>query len=165
MIFVILGSQKYQFNRLLQKIDEMIQSGSITDKVIAQSGYSTYKPKNYVSKDFFKRAEFIEHIRKSDIIITHGGTGAIVTALKEEKKVIGVARKKAFGEHVDDHQEEIVSAFDRMGLILEAKNLDDLDSIIKKIEKKDLSRFESGNKMFLKSLKDDLRELGEQYGE
>ncbi|MGP9024802.1 hypothetical protein ACT2B6_08230 [Candidatus Enterococcus leclercqii] len=66
---------------------------------------------------------------------------------------------------MDDHQEEIVSVFDRMGLILEAKNLDDLDSIIKKIEKKDLSKFISGNKMFLKSLKDDLRELGEQYGE
>ena len=37
---------------------------------------------------------------------------------------------------MDDHQEEIVSVFDRMGLILEAKNLDDLDSIIKKIEKR-----------------------------
>ena len=31
MIFVTLGSQKFQFNRLLKKIDELVAKGVITD--------------------------------------------------------------------------------------------------------------------------------------
>ena len=47
MIFITTGSQKFQFNRLLQKIDELVADGTIKDKVFAQSGYSDYAPKNY----------------------------------------------------------------------------------------------------------------------
>ena len=47
MIFVTLGSQKFQFNRLLIEIDRLIEEGKITEKVFAQTGYSDYKPKNY----------------------------------------------------------------------------------------------------------------------
>ena len=44
MIFVTLGSQKFQFDRLLRKIDELIDIGVITDEVFAQIGASTYIP-------------------------------------------------------------------------------------------------------------------------
>ena len=47
MIFVTVGSQKFQFNRLLKKIDELIDAGIIKDKVFAQTGASDYIPKNY----------------------------------------------------------------------------------------------------------------------
>ena len=46
MIFVTLGSQKFQFNRLLIEIDRLIEEKYITDKVFAQIGYSDYKPKH-----------------------------------------------------------------------------------------------------------------------
>ena len=36
MIFVTTGSQKFQFNRLLQKIDLLIEEGMIREKVFAQ---------------------------------------------------------------------------------------------------------------------------------
>lgn len=86
MIFVILGSQRFQFNRLLMEIDELIQSGFITEPVFAQIGYSDYKPRNYKYKDFLNQDEFNEWVSKSDIIVTHGGTGAIIGAVKKEKK-------------------------------------------------------------------------------
>ncbi len=47
MIFITLGSQKFQFNRLLKKIDNLIEIGVIQEEVFAQIGYSNYKPKNY----------------------------------------------------------------------------------------------------------------------
>ena len=46
MIFVTVGSQKFQFDRLIKKIDELVGSKIISDQVIAQIGSSTYKPKN-----------------------------------------------------------------------------------------------------------------------
>lgn len=42
MIFVTIGTQKFPFDRLLKKIDELIESGFIKEKVIAQVGNSAY---------------------------------------------------------------------------------------------------------------------------
>ena len=36
MIFITLGSQKFQFNRLLKKVDDLIESGVIKEEVFAQ---------------------------------------------------------------------------------------------------------------------------------
>ena len=44
MIFVTTGSQKFQFNRLLQKIDLLIEEGMISVVVFAQIGVSDYQP-------------------------------------------------------------------------------------------------------------------------
>ena len=45
MIFITLGSQKFQFNRLLKAVDELVAAGKIKDEVFAQIGYSDYKPR------------------------------------------------------------------------------------------------------------------------
>lgn len=85
MIFVTLGSQKFQFNRLLEAVDNLIINEVIKDKVFAQIGYSDYMPRNYEYKNFLDRDEFLQLEKKSDIIITHGGTGAIIGAVKNKK--------------------------------------------------------------------------------
>ena len=80
MIFVTLGSQKFQFNRLLKTIDELIENGYLTDEVFAQTGYSDYIPLHFNYKDFLDREEFAKKQDEANIVITHGGTGAIVGA-------------------------------------------------------------------------------------
>ena len=50
MIFLTLGSQKFQFNRLLQAVDELIEKGIIVDETFAQIGYSDYQPKHFEYK-------------------------------------------------------------------------------------------------------------------
>ena len=92
MIFVSVGSQKFQFNRLLKKIDELIENKIIKDKVFAQIGVSDYKPKNYEYIDFMTQDEFSKKIEECSLLITHGGTGVIVNAVKKEKKVIATPR-------------------------------------------------------------------------
>lgn len=117
MIFVTLGSQKFQFNRLLQKLDELVEQGVIEDEVFAQTGYSDYQPKNYAYKEFLNRDEFTKKQESADIVVTHGGTGAIIGAVKKGKKVIAVPRLAKYGEHVDNHQMQLVKQFDEMGII------------------------------------------------
>lgn len=117
MIFVTLGSQNFQFNRLLKQIDILIEQGIITDKVFAQIGASDYKPVNFEYKNFLNRDEFSDIMDSSKIVITHGGTGAIIGAVKKGKKVIAVPRLAKYGEHVDDHQIQLLQQFDGMGII------------------------------------------------
>ena len=59
MIFITLGSQKFQFNRLLKAVDELVAAGKIKDEVFAQIGYSDYKPTNYKYEQFLDREKFL----------------------------------------------------------------------------------------------------------
>ncbi len=126
MIFVTVGSQKFQFNRLLKKMDELVDKRIITDTIFAQIGCSDYLPRNYQYKTFLNRTEFNEMIDRCDLFITHGGTGAIIGAVKKGKKVIAVPRLKKYGEHVDDHQIQLLEQFDEMNIIEACFDLDNL---------------------------------------
>ena len=53
----------------------------------------------------------------AEIVICHGGTGSIITALQRGCHVIVIPRQFGLGEHYDDHQSEIASAFEQRGLL------------------------------------------------
>lgn len=130
MIFVTLGSQKFQFDRLLKTIDELVEKRIIKERVYAQVGYSNYEPCNYEYKSFLDREEFAKVMSESDLVITHGGTGAIIGAVKKGKKVIAVPRLSKYHEHVDDHQLQIIEQFSTMNIIYPCYDLDALEIAI-----------------------------------
>ena len=134
MIFVTLGSQKFQFNRLLKKLDELIQAGVITETVFAQTGYSDYTPRYFKYQAFLDRDQFAQCMDDCDIVITHGGTGAIIGAVKKGKKVIAVPRLKQYGEHVDDHQVQLVTAFGKMGIICACEDCSQIADAVDKVK-------------------------------
>ena len=152
MIFVTVGSQKFQFNRLLKEIDELIENKVINEEVFAQIGVSDYKPQNYKYKEFVTQDEFNKYLDEARLIITHAGTGVIVNAIKKGKKVIGIPRLSKFGEHVDDHQTEIVDVFSDEGYILKLDENTKLDDLIKKIKTFKPKEFKSNTKNFIKKL-------------
>jgi UDP-N-acetylglucosamine transferase subunit ALG13 len=55
--------------------------------------------------------------REATLVITHAGVATIVGALRAGHHPIVIPRRKRFGEHVDDHQLQIVSALTRVGLV------------------------------------------------
>lgn len=118
MIFVTVGSRNYPFNRLFKKIDELYEAGILTEPMFAQTGTSTYKPKNYEYKDFISQAEFLEKIEAADIVVSHGASGSIMKALNAGKKVIAVTRLEKYGEHINDHQIQNNIAFESNGYVL-----------------------------------------------
>lgn len=120
MIFVTVGSRNYPFDRLFKKLDELYDNGVITEKMYAQIGTSTYKPKNYEYKDFVSQEEFLEKIKDANIVVTHGASGSIMKALNEGKKVIAVTRLEKYGEHINDHQIQNNEAFSSNGYVLMA---------------------------------------------
>lgn len=143
MIFVTLGSQKFQFNRVLFEIDMLVQKNKVSNNIFAQIGYSNYEPKNYKYKRFLNRIEFDEKIEQSEIVIAHGGTGSIIDAIKKEKKVIAIPRLSKYGEHVDDHQVEIVEQFSKAKLIMGIKNTEQLLNAILTVKNLNFNKYKS----------------------
>jgi UDP-N-acetylglucosamine transferase subunit ALG13 len=132
MIFVTVGTHEQPFDRLIKKVDELVENKKIRDKVIAQIGYCKYIPKNF---DYFRFADFkkMEKILNSSrIVITHGGIGSIFLALRKGKKVIVVPRMRKFGEHSDDHQIQVAKELEKQGMIIATYDIEDLEEAIKK---------------------------------
>lgn len=149
MIFVTLGSQKFQFNRLLKAVDEL----NTDEEIFAQIGYSDYKPQNYKYKEFLDREEFATWEQKADIVITHGGTGAIIGAVKKGKKVIAVPRLAKYGEHVDDHQIQLIKQFKDLNLIYACMD-GDLQKALEVVKNTTYNEYKSNTETIIKSLEE-----------
>lgn len=158
MIFITLGSQKFQFNRLLKELDRLVRDKQLTESLYAQVGFSDYEPISYSYSDFMPRNEFMEYMKKADLVITHGGSGAIINALKSKKKVIAVPRLSEFGEHVDNHQIQIVETFESSGYLLSVQNIYDLLNVIEEVQKISLEDFKTNSSCFIQKLYDYLEE-------
>ncbi|MFR0506913.1 PssE/Cps14G family polysaccharide biosynthesis glycosyltransferase [Limosilactobacillus reuteri] len=159
MIFVALGTQKFQFNRLLKAIDFMVKDRQIKDKVFAQIGNSTYRPKSFEYARFLTINEYNQYIKECDIIITHAGVGTILEGKKFKKVVIVVPRLSKYGEHVDDHQLEIAEDFAKKKLVLMCRNLKELPLLIKESKNSQLVDYVPNNKSFILKLKKAIENL------
>lgn len=132
MIFITVGTHTQQFNRLLEKVDELIENKTIKEKVVAQIGYSTYKPKHCSYFKFADEDRVQELFANSRLIITHAGAGSIITGLVHKKPLIVVPRLSKFGEHVNDHQLEIARAFELQHKVLVCRDIENLQRMIKR---------------------------------
>ena len=159
MIFITLGSQKFQFNRLLEEIDRLIENQVITDEVFAQTGYSDYQPKHYAFQQFLSRDEFAQWEEKADIVITHGGTGAIIGAVKKGKKVIAVPRLAKYGEHVDDHQLQLVAQFKEQNLICGLNDCSELEQGIQYVENHSFNAYESNTQTIIDAIDKNISDI------
>ncbi len=151
-IFVTLGSQKFQFNRLLMAVDQLVEDRKLKDVVFAQAGYSDYKPRHFGYKSFLNKEGFSQEISRADIVITHGGTGVIVESIKKRKKVIAVPRLKKYGEHVDDHQLQLVEQFRDSDLICGCIDLKGLGEAIDTVKKTDYQIYKSNTERLIESI-------------
>ena len=159
MIFVTLGSQKFQFNRLLMELDRLVENGTVTEEIFAQTGYSDYSPKHFDFKPFISREEYEAYIQKADIVLTHGGTGAIIGSVKKGKKVVAVPRLKIYGEHVDDHQTQIVSMFEESNLIVGCVECPLLGKALAEVKTREFSPYVSNTQRIIDHIDEYIKAL------
>lgn len=150
MILVTLGTQDKPFPRLIKEVENQIKKGNIKDEVIVQAGCTKFKSKYMKIFDLIPIDEFDKLVSKCDLIITHGGVGSIVGALKQNKKVIAVARLKKYKEHTNDHQIQIINNFVKEKYILGVTDFDNLDEIIQQSKKFKPKRFQKKSQNMVK---------------
>ena len=149
MILVMLGTQKNDFSRLLKEIEKCIDNGTIDEEVIVQAGSTKYDTNKMKLFDLIGRDELDKKKQEARFIITHGGVGSIVGALKMNKKVIAVPRLKQYKEHVNDHQKQIIENFDKKGYIKGITDINELENAIKEIDKFNPKKFVSNTKSII----------------
>ena len=154
MILVLLGTQNNSFKRLLEEIDRLIDKKVIDEEVIVQAGYTKYESKNMKIFDMISRKELDEYYKNANYIITHGGVGSIISGLNNEKKVIAVPRLKKYGEHVNDHQIEIVNLFNEKGFIIGLNSTKQLEEGIRKLKDFVPVKYTHNNDKMLKIIED-----------
>ena len=114
-VFAAVVTQKFPFYRLIGALDAFeAQEGA---DVFVQYGYST-RPALCEGRAFLSKEEYLSQLARADVAVVHGGVGTIRSALACGTRVVAVPRERARGEHVDDHQREIVLAFSEAGLLI-----------------------------------------------
>lgn len=160
MIFATVGSQKFQFDRLIKAVDDLVASGVVEGGAFAQTGACTYALQHIDHEAFLDREGFRARMDACDVVVTHGGTGAIIGAVKDGKKVIAVPRRAEFGEHVDNHQTEIVKQFGEMGLIEPCMDPAELPEAYARVLSKDYLPYQSNTARFCADLSDYIDGVG-----
>jgi UDP-N-acetylglucosamine transferase subunit ALG13 len=117
--FVTLGSHDQPFDRLLGLVDAAARDGILPAPVFAQVGASradwpTLETVQYLSPDAFR-----ERVATAAVVVVHGGAGAIATVLRAGARPLVLARRAEHHEHVDDHQEQLVTKLDQLGLVVQ----------------------------------------------
>ena len=158
MIFVTVGSQKFPFDRLIQRVDQMLGEGLLAEEVFIQTGTSGYVPRCR-HQPFCEREQFEELLEACSILITHGGAGTMVEAIKRGKRVVAVPRLARYGEHVDDHQLELAGRFDGMNLLCACVDIERLPEAVCDVRVRSFAKFRSNTERFLASLDGCIRTL------
>jgi UDP-N-acetylglucosamine transferase subunit ALG13 len=125
LLFATVGAT-LPFDRLIQTVAEAKAHGAIPERVIAQVGIGGVRPAGLECVETLPFDTMQENLRQADLVVCHGGTGSLITALREGCRVIAVPRLFERGEHYDDHQAEITGAFEQRGLIRVANSPDEL---------------------------------------
>ncbi|MBR1884196.1 MAG: glycosyltransferase family 28 [Clostridia bacterium] len=156
MIFVMLGTQKQQFTRLL----DILENSNIlqNEEIIVQAGHTKYNSKFMKINTFFDTQTMKKYMIDSDFVITHGGVGSIIDALNLGKKVLAVPRLKKFAEHINDHQIEICQKLYEEGYIEYLLDGEDLVGKLQKLKENNYKKYER-DKKYLEILEKDIKEF------
>lgn len=103
MILATLGTHGQPMARIVGPLEEIARSLPHLAPFHAQLG-STPRPIGWAARSLIPHDELSRLIETADIVITHGGPATIAQARAAGKVPIVVPRKRAAGEHVDDHQ-------------------------------------------------------------
>lgn len=129
MIFVTVGTHEQQFNRLVEYMDKW--AAEHDEKVVIQTGYSTYEPKYAEWSKLYPYQEMIKKVQEARIVITHGGPSSFIMPLQIGKVPIVVPRKYEYGEHVNNHQVKFCREVEkRMGMIVVMEEVEKLSGFI-----------------------------------
>ena len=135
MIFVTVGTHEQPFNRLVKKIDDLVAEGTIKEKVVIQTGFSTYKPVHCEGHKMMSFEEMQNTLKDARIVITHGGPSSFIEALQFGKVPIVVPRQEKYHEHVNNHQVDFTKLIEkRMNNIIPVYDIDQLANTIEKYD-------------------------------
>lgn len=133
-IAVLLGTQEFKFNRLINYLETTTQN--IEFKIQANFDF-----KLNVKYQLIDSMQYEQAINEADYCIVHGGAGTIFKCLNLSKKVIIFPRLAKYQEHIDDHQLELSNKVIENGWAILASN--NLNQDLEKFKKQKIKKYEN----------------------
>ena len=124
MIFATVGTHGQPFTRFLDAL------ASLDGDVVVQYGHNEPPAGVYVATAFLPFDELCSYMHDADVVVTHAGVGSILCARQAGHVPVVVPRLHRFGEHVDDHQTELVSALAADGHVVPVWDIAELPAAV-----------------------------------
>jgi UDP-N-acetylglucosamine--N-acetylmuramyl-(pentapeptide) pyrophosphoryl-undecaprenol N-acetylglucosamine transferase len=132
LLFATVGAI-LPFDRLVAMVAELKAQGDIPEEILIQTGAGGLAPAGIETVETLPFDRMQATLSEADIVVCHGGTGSLITALRQGCRVVAVPRLFAKGEVYDDHQAEITEAFAGRGLIAVANTTEELSEALKAV--------------------------------
>jgi UDP-N-acetylglucosamine transferase subunit ALG13 len=110
---VTLGTIQYSFRRLLERLVGIIPADV---KVMWQTGATDVTGLPIEARATLPDGDLAAAIADADVVVSHSGIGSAIAVLEAGRCPVLVPRERRFGEHVDDHQQQIAGALSARGL-------------------------------------------------
>lgn len=127
MILVCVGASR-PFDRLIREVDKIAKETHY--QFVAQIGYTKYEPEHVEYFRFKPHGEIVNLIKKSELVITHGGFGTIYDCLSLGKSVIAVPKTFEL-DQTDNDQSEIVKFLESKGKLTGVYEISKLRDVLK----------------------------------
>ena len=101
MIFATVGTQ-LPFDRMVETLDQL--ASKMTEEVIIQTGPTRLRLEHATGYEALDPTRYDEVVQSARVLISHAGIGSVLTASTYGKALIIVPRRRALGEHRNDHQ-------------------------------------------------------------
>lgn len=82
------------------------------------------------------RQEILSLMSEADVVVCHGGCGTIYDAISLGHVPVVVPRLSSLGEHVNDHQHELVSVLEAQGRVVALRDMAQLPDAIQRARSK-----------------------------
>jgi len=133
LIFVTVGSQ-LRFDRLVRAVDDWAASKKRVD-VFAQIGDTRMRPRAMQWTQKLDRDRFLETMAGASAVVSHAGTGTIITALELGKPLLVLPRRASLGETRNDHQIATARCFQAAGFLSAAYDEHELTWALDEIDR------------------------------
>ena len=134
-IFVALGTiQGFDFPRAIDLVLSVIEESDVVRWQIGDSRIANIEKLCGTVYTEIDRSEFLKFIADADIVVCHGGNGIIGECLAAGKIPVVIPRRKIHGEHIDDHQVDMVEILEAKGLVLNLETVKSRTQLIKTLE-------------------------------
>ena len=137
MISVLTGTQRIPFKRMIEGVLSYNSSTNADEKIFIQAGcYNLDEVSSNIDVVDYASQELIDrYLERSEIVVTHAGTGSVVGALEKGLVVVVMPRLRKYGEHIDDHQVELAEMFESLGYVIYWHDYEDFSSILDRAKK------------------------------
>lgn len=121
MILVTLGTDARPFERALDLIDRLRP----THELVVQHGHTPARDWEGVTwVDFVPFDTLTSFMKDAEAIVCHAGVGSIMTVVSLGRRPVVIPRLGTYGEHVDDHQLQIVAKLATRGYVVPLEGTD-----------------------------------------